>query len=175
MENRGTKWDKVERRWHCRRSMVKEMLELMFFMGQFYHNLDEKGRLIIPAAFRDRLNADGSILMQGFDQNLLLITNTHFEKLSEKVNQLSLTDRRARLLRRKIFSTAQPAQIDKSGRILLAGYLRTHAGVDNEAVVVGAGHYVEIWSRKLWEIQSEQLENVEELANIFEGLDLSID
>jgi len=147
----------------------------MFFMGQFYHNLDEKGRLIIPAAFRDRLNADGSILMQGFDQNLLLITTSHFDQISQKVNRMSLTDSRARLLRRKIFSTAQHAQIDKAGRILLPGFLRDHACVENEAVVVGVGYYIEIWSPKLWAKQTEQIENVEEFTEIFSGLDLSID
>jgi len=147
----------------------------MFFMGQFYHNLDEKGRLTVPASFRDRLNSDGSILMQGFDNNLLLITSPLYDQLAQKVNRMSLTDQNARLLRRVIFSRAQDVQLDRSGRILLPQFLRNHAGVDAEAVIVGAGHYVEIWSPDMWTAQSDKIENVHEFGDLFSNLDLSIE
>lgn len=175
MVNRGRKWVNVERRFVHRRSPINGEVELMFFMGQFYHNLDDKGRLTVPALYRDRLNADGCILMQGFDSNLLLITTSHFEQLSQKVNRLSLTDSNARLLRRVIFSTAQQLLLDKNGRILLPNFLRQHAGIENEAVVIGAGHYIEIWSPEKWSNQSQQIENIQEFADIFSELDLSIE
>lgn len=144
-------------------------------MGQFYHNLDEKGRLIVPSVFRDRLNADGSILMQGLDNNLLLVTSSIFDQLAQKVNRMSLTDQRARYLRRVIFSRAQNVQLDKTGRILLPNFLREHAGVDDQAVVVGVGHYIEIWSPDMWATQSEQIENVQEFSDLLSGLDLSFE
>ena len=147
----------------------------MFFMGQFYHNLDEKGRLTVPSVYRDRLNADGSILMQGLDNNLLLVTSSIFDQLAKKVNRMSLTDQRARFLRRVIFSRAQNVQLDKTGRILLPSFLREHASVDEEVVVVGVGHYIEIWSPDMWATQSDQIENVQEFGDLLSSLDLSFE
>lgn len=144
------------------------------FLGQFYHNLDGKGRLTMPARFRDLLAMDdGAFVMQGFDKNLMLLTSASFTLIYERVNQMSMTDPSARLLRRLIFSSAMPAEFDKTGRILLPQYLRDGAEIQTEAVIVGAGDYVEIWSSKFWKGQVDQLNDVKVTADRFAALDLA--
>lgn len=144
------------------------------FFGQFYHNLDEKGRLTLPARFRELLIIDdGAYLLHGFDQNLMLLTSTSFKLISERINHMSLTDPTARLLRRLIYSGTVPVEFDKAGRILLPQFLRVAAAIDGEAVIVGVGDYVEIWSPELWARQTDQLNDVNVTADRFAALDLS--
>lgn len=143
-------------------------LELMFFFGQYNHNLDEKGRLTIPARFRDILAEEGAYIMQGFDSNLIVLTESTFDQMYQRLNQASLTDANARLLRRLLFSTANRAEFDKAGRILIPQYLRETAGINTEAVVVGAGKYIEIWSIENWSGQLKLLQDPEATASRFE-------
>jgi MraZ protein len=154
------------------RSGVKHKEEQMF-LGQFHHNLDDKGRLTIPSRFRDLLIAEGAFVMQGFDQNLMVLTSSTFDTISQRVNGMSMTDPTARLLRRLIFSTADRTEIDKAGRILLPQFLRQAAGLDGEAVIVGVGEYFEIWSPASWNAQMDQLQDAQANAQRFVALDLS--
>ena len=75
------------------------------FLGQYRHNLDSKDRLTVPARYRDQLDA-GAYVMQGFERNLMVMTEPAFNEVAQHVNQMSITDPIARLLRRLIFSTA---------------------------------------------------------------------
>lgn len=144
------------------------------FLGQFYHNLDAKGRLTLPARFRELLaGGEGAYLMHGFDQNLMLLTAASFEIIYNRINHMSMTDPTARLLRRLIFSGAVTAEFDKLGRVLLPQFLRDAARISSETVIVGAGDYVEIWSPKLWAEQTDQLNDVKVTADRFAALDLS--
>jgi MraZ protein len=143
------------------------------FLGQFYHNIDEKGRLTVPARFREQLNAEQCILMKGFDQNLILITASIFDILSQKLSVMSLTDRESRLLKRLIFSTANPVELDRAGRILVPQFLRAAVGLESEAVVVGVGDYIEIWSADEWSKQTEQINDAQLNADRFSALDLA--
>jgi len=143
------------------------------FLGQFYHNIDDKGRLTIPARFRDILADQDCIIMQGFDENLMLLTGSYFEALSHRLNGMSLTDPTARLLRRLIFSTAHQVELDKAGRVLIPPFLREALAIDNDVVVIGAGEYVEIWSAKCWTDQSVELHDAQLNAHRFSALDLS--
>ena len=143
------------------------------FLGQYRHNIDSKGRLTVPVRFREQLAADGAYITQGFDQNLMVLTKQSFEEIYQRVNQLSLTSNMARLLKRLIFSNANQVDVDKAGRILIPQYLRTGAALDGEAVVVGVGDYIEIWSPYLWEAQIAQLQDAEANSQRFEALDLS--
>jgi len=173
VEVSGGKWDKVGApALGTGVHTLTEEVERMF-LGQFYHNLDEKGRLIIPVRFRDRLNAEGSILMQGFDQNLMLLTSSYFTILSQRINSMSLTDPTARLLKRLIFSTAHQVELDKAGRVLLPQFLRDAIDLEAEAVVIGAGNYIEIWSPLSWTDQADQLSDAQVNAHRFVALDLS--
>ncbi len=143
------------------------------FLGRFRHNLDDKGRLTVPARFRKRLAAEGAYVMQGFDRNLMVLPYSAFEVMSRRINQMSMTDPDARLLRRLLFSTADQVEIDKSGRILLPQFLRQSAGLDAPVVIVGLGDYFEIWSPEAWERQEAQLEEAQSNAQRFTALNLT--
>jgi len=162
----------VERRLN-RRSDVKLSIEHMF-LGQYQHNIDEKGRLTIPARYRDLLAAQGAYVTLGFDKNLIVLTVPSFEQVSKRVNRMSMTDPKARLLKRLIFSNAQLVAVDKTGRILIPQFLREAVHLDSEAVVAGAGGYFEIWSPEFWSGQTNLMQDTEKDALSFMDLDLSL-
>jgi MraZ protein len=130
------------------------------FYGQYHHTLDSKDRMTIPAKFRE-LVGEGVFVFQGFDHNLMVFTKNHFEILSQQVDGTDLADTDARLMRRLFFATAEWVDMDKAGRILIPGFLKKAAGLDNEVVLVGAGKFFEIWSKGLWEEQSTKLLDIE--------------
>ena len=143
------------------------------FLGRYRHSLDTKGRLTIPARFRDALG-DGAYVIQGFDGNLMVLPPDVFQVLYQRVARLSITDPKARLLRRLILSAAAEVELDRAGRILLPPYLREAAELDgDEVVLVGVGDYFEIWSAEAWERQLEMLEDPEANAERFAALDIS--
>jgi len=80
------------------------------FLGQHSHTIDEKGRLIIPARYREQLDS-GAYITHGFEQNLIVMTASHFERICQRLNQTSLTDLSARQLRRLMFSKRRPPPI----------------------------------------------------------------
>ncbi|OGO66723.1 MAG: division/cell wall cluster transcriptional repressor MraZ [Chloroflexi bacterium RBG_19FT_COMBO_55_16] len=144
------------------------------FLGQYQHNIDEKGRLTIPARYRDLLAAQGAYVTLGFDKNLIVLTVPSFEQVSKRVNRMSMTDPKARLLKRLIFSNAQLVAVDKTGRILIPQFLREAVHLDSEAVVAGAGGYFEIWSPEFWSGQTNLMQDTEKDALSFMDLDLSL-
>ena len=141
------------------------------FLGQYRHSLDDKGRMIVPARFRDLL--DGTIyLTQGFDHNLRVLPEAAFVAIYERVTEMSSTNPTARQLRRLIFSTAQQVDIDSNGRILIPKYLRDVAHLSAEAIIVGVGEALEIWSPGAWESQNQLLQDAESNAERFAALDI---
>ncbi len=142
------------------------------FLGQYQHTLDNKGRLTIPARYRDLLD-DGAYLTQGFDRNLMVMTVSAFEALSRKVNSMSITNSRSRLLRRLLFSNGERVEVDKAGRILIPQFLRQSASLDSDAIVVGGGDYFEIWSPGHWAEQAIRLNDAEANADLFSIFDIS--
>jgi len=155
-----------------RPSYVKGILEQMF-LGRYHHTIDGKGRLTIPARYRELLAADGAYLTHGFDQNLNVYPHPIFERISQRVNRLSMTDPSARILRRLMFSNAEMVVLDKPGRILIPQFLREELNLDSEAVIVGMGDYFEIWSPDKWDGQATMMEESEPIAIRFMDLDLS--
>jgi MraZ protein len=143
------------------------------FLGQYHHNLDEKGRLTIPAKFREAL-VEGAYLTQGFDRNLRLLTESDFNLLAEKINHLSMTDPSIRQLRRLIFANASNVQLDRLGRTLIPQFLREFAGLETEAVIVGVGEAIEIWSPDAWATQEDELQDADANVARFAELDLSL-
>jgi MraZ protein len=142
------------------------------FLGQYQHNIDDKGRLTIPARFRELLDG-GAYISQGFEQNLMVLTPETFEFITQRVNQMSLTDPTARELKRLLFSTAERVEPDKIGRILIPQFLRQVSGLDGEAVLAGVGDYFEIWAPAQWELQIARMQDTEANASRFAVLDLS--
>ncbi|MFM8322740.1 MAG: division/cell wall cluster transcriptional repressor MraZ [Chloroflexota bacterium] len=143
------------------------------FLGRFQHSIDDKGRLTVPARFRDQLALEGGYVMQGFDRNLMVLTSAHFEVLSRQISAMSMTDPDARQLRRLLFSTSERVEIDRAGRILLPQFLRQLAGLDGMVLVVGLGDYFEIWAPESWEPQDAQLQDAQSNGQRFKALDLS--
>jgi MraZ protein len=144
------------------------------FLSQFKHNLDEKGRLTVPAKYRDTLVQDGAYLMLGLDQNLLLVTAPDFQTMSQSLNEMNLADVNARTLRRLIFSTAERADLDRAGRILISPFLRELAGIQDEVIVVGSGDVIELWSPERWLEQMAQLQDVQANNERFAALNIRL-
>jgi MraZ protein len=143
------------------------------FLGQFQHNLDDKGRLMIPARYRDLLEG-GAFITQGFDKCLMVMNEIYFKQVYERIEAMNLADPPARLLRRLILSNAYPVEPDKVGRILVPQNLRAFLGIENgELVVAGQGDYFEVWTPALWQEQMAQLQDTEANNQRFSTLDLS--
>lgn len=119
------------------------------FLGRHAHNLDAKGRLAIPARFRDAL-AEGVVLTRGIDRCLALYPLEAWRPLAEKVAALPLTDADARNFRRLVFAEAADLSLDSQGRVLIPPDLRRYAGIEREALVVGVDTSIEIWSPERW-------------------------
>jgi MraZ protein len=141
------------------------------FLGRFYHSLDEKGRITIPARYREDLG-DSAFVVQGFDRNLIVYTAEGFHAFSAGVTQTRVNDANARAMRRLFFSGAEPFDVDKAGRILIPQYLREFAGLVNEVVVVGVGEQFEIWAPDEWRKQEEQFKDADLNAQRFSNLDI---
>jgi len=146
------------------------------FLGQFQHNLDDKGRLMIPARYRDLLAA-GAFITQGFDKCLMVMTDNYFQQVYDRINNMNLADPTARMLRRLILSNAYPVEVDKVGRILVPQNLRAFLGIategSGELTVAGQGDYFEVWTPAEWKTQMEKLQDVEANEQRFSTLDLS--
>ena len=119
------------------------------FLGRYAHNLDAKGRLAIPARYREAL-ADGVVLTRGIDRCLALYPLQVWQPLAEKVAALPLTDADARNFRRLVFAEAVDLNLDGQGRILIPPELLRYAEIEREAVVVGVDTSIEIWSPERW-------------------------
>lgn len=119
------------------------------FWGEFSHQLDKKGRLIIPARYRPRLST-GAILTRGIDRNLVIYPEDVWQSLSEQIGQMSIAHPTARALRRLLFSGAINLTLDRQGRILVPPYLRDYASLDGEALIIGMETFIEIWQPASW-------------------------
>jgi MraZ protein len=120
------------------------------FLGEFAHTIDNKGRLTIPARFREELK-DGLVVTRGFDQNLMLFTLEGWRELADRIAQRPLADEDVRAFRRRVFSGAIDLTPDRQGRVLLPPYLRDFAAIDGEVIVAGMYNYVELWSATTWQ------------------------
>lgn len=127
------------------------------FLGRFTHSLDSKGRVAIPARFRDVFGRD-AVITRGIDRCLSVYPMSAWEPLAEKVSTLSISDPDARAFRRMVFAEAAGVEFDRQGRILIPPDLRRYAGLEGDAIVVGMHTYVEIWSPAQWEAQAEMMD-----------------
>jgi MraZ protein len=142
------------------------------FLGQFQHSLDAKGRLMIPAPFRQTLES-GAYITQGFDRCLMVMTESYFQEVYARINAMNLADPTARMLRRLILSNAYAIELDKVGRILLPQNLRQFISFDGEAIIAGQGEYFEVWTQTDWNAQMNEIQNTEANNQRFSALDLS--
>ena len=128
------------------------------FMGEFQHNIDDKGRMIIPAKFRELLGTS-FVVTRGLDKCLFVYPLHEWEVLEQKLKTLPLMKSDARAFTRFFFSGATECDWDKQGRVNLPSNLRDYANLEKECVVLGVSNRVEIWSRDIWEQYFQQSED----------------
>ena len=125
------------------------------FMGEYAHNIDKKGRIIIPAKFREELG-DHVIFTRGLDGCLAVYTKEQWETIYEQLMKLPSTKKDARMFVRMMTSKAAECEIDAQGRVLIPSPLVKLAELVKECMVIGAANHVEIWSRERWEPVDEE-------------------
>jgi len=132
------------------------------FLGQYGHTLDDKGRITLPARFRQLLER-GVVITRGPDRCLLVFTCDKWEQIADKLDgSLSLAGKDSRLFTRLMFSSAIDDVPDKQGRVRIPDYLLRFAGIESEVVIVGMNSRLEIWSRERWVAQDAYLEDYPE-------------
>lgn len=120
------------------------------FMGEYRHTIDDKGRIIIPAKFRDELGKT-FVVTRGLENCLFAYPSPEWQQLEQKLKTLPFTRSDARAFTRFFFSGATEVELDKQGRINVPGNLRQYAKLEKECVVLGVSNRVEIWSKRIWE------------------------
>jgi len=124
------------------------------FMGEHSHTIDAKGRMIIPAKFREELG-EQFVLTQGMDYTLTIYPMPEWEKFLSQLNALPLTSKDARSFRRFFTAKATMCELDKQGRILVPASLREYAGLEKDVVLTGNISNIEVWSKERWDEVSE--------------------
>jgi MraZ protein len=119
------------------------------FLGTHAPRLDEKGRLVLPAKFREGLSA-GVVLTKGQDRSIVVWPAAEFAAYAERLNEASRSDARVRAYLRVLFSGAFDEIPDRQGRVTMPAALREYAGLDRDVMVVGNGTTVEIWDSAAW-------------------------
>lgn len=127
------------------------------FIGEYSHTIDEKGRLAIPVKFRARLST-GAVVTRGLDNCLFLYPKEEWEEMAKKLSSLPITQANARAFARLMLAGAMDVDIDKQGRVVLPGYLRQYAGLNNAAILAGLYNRVEIWNEAAWRHYQENAE-----------------
>jgi len=144
------------------------------FLGQYAYTIDSKGRVTIPARFREELE-ETVVVTRGLDRCLAIYPIDVWESIAQKVTALPITDPRGRTLRRIFFADAVQVEPDRQGRVLLPERLRSYAGLvpTEEAVIVGLDRFMEVWGPERWERENiSQLEVMEEDPALWEDLQI---
>lgn len=142
--------------------------------GEFNHNIDAKGRLIIPSKFREILGED-FVITKGLDGCLFLYPNNEWKTFEDKLRTLPLTNKSARTFARFFLGSVDDGGLDKQGRVLISSPLRTFAGLEKEVVLVGMLDRVEIWDKAKWDENNAVVEeDMDNIASQMEELGLRI-
>ena len=144
-------------------------------LGEYHHNIDDKGRLVIPTKYREELG-DEFIITRGIERCLYIYSKVEWEKLVGKLNTLPFTKKDARTFMRSFFSGATVCEFDKSGRINITSPLVSYAGLTKECVIIGVNDRLEIWSEEAFnEFLNKNAEQLEDIAeNLFEGNNVAL-
>ncbi|MEZ2388734.1 division/cell wall cluster transcriptional repressor MraZ [bacterium RCC_150] len=120
------------------------------FLGTHSPRLDEKGRIILPAKFREEL-ADGLVLTRGQERCIYVFSQREFERIHESMREAPISSKQSRDYIRVFLSGASDEVPDKQGRVTIPAALRSYAGLERELAVIGAGTRAEIWDAQAWE------------------------
>lgn len=135
------------------------------FKGEYSHTIDAKGRLIIPARFREELG-ESFVLTRGLDGCLSLYPRAAWDAFEQKLSTLPLTSKSARTFTRFFVTGAADCELDKQGRILIPATLREYAGLEKDVILAGNLDRIEVWSRERY----EENNNFEDMDAIAQGL-----
>lgn len=140
-------------------------------LGTHTPRLDDKGRLVLPAKWRDQLE-EGVVLTKGQERCIYVFPRTEFERRAAALESAPLGQRATRTVGRVLFASASDESLDKQGRITVPPALREWAGLDRDCAVIGAGTRVELWDAQAWETYLAENENAfadlgEELQDVF--------
>ena len=129
------------------------------FMGEYTHSIDAKGRIILPADFRQELGVT-FIITKGFDKCLFLYGQQAWEELAGKLRSLPLSKPEARAVNRFFFSGARTLECDKQGRFLIPANLRSHAQIalKQDVILTGVDNRIEVWSKENWNTYNGEVE-----------------
>lgn len=141
------------------------------FMGEYNHTIDAKGRLIVPAKFREQLG-EAFVITNGNDGCLNIYTKEDWETFLEKL-QLLPNNGDSRKLKRKLVAQANDVELDKQGRILVPPALREHAGLSKDVVLAGVIDKIEVWDKDRWEEQAD-VSDIDDIAERLADIGLSI-
>ncbi|MGY3749708.1 division/cell wall cluster transcriptional repressor MraZ [Vagococcus acidifermentans] len=134
------------------------------FMGEFQHNIDAKGRLIVPAKFREGLG-EKFVVTRGMDGCLFGYPQSEWEIMEQKMKEMPISKKETRAFVRFFYSAATECEIDKQGRINIPPTLRNHAVLEKNCVVIGVSSRIEIWSAERWAaFSAEAEENFDDIA-----------
>lgn len=137
------------------------------FIGEYHHQLDEKGRVAVPVKFRTALGK-GAVVTRGLDRCLFIYPREEWLKLAERLAKLPISQANTRAFVRLMLAGAMEAPVDKQGRVMLPEYLRTYAGLKRPVVLAGLYNRVEIWDEQAWGTYRGQTERSS--TNIAEAL-----
>lgn len=139
------------------------------FIGEYLHSIDEKGRVIVPAKYRELLKKD-FILTRGLDHCLFVYPSTEWEDFQNKLKQLPLTNPHARKLVRFFLSGGVECNTDRQGRILIPMHLRNYASLIKDIVFIGVGNRIELWSNECWNAYNTEEWDMTQMTEQMEAL-----
>jgi len=119
------------------------------FIGEYHHSIDDKGRIIIPAKFREELG-ESFIVTRGIEACLFVYSYDGFKQITDKLTSLPFTKKDARNFNRFFMSGATSVELDKQGRSNIAAPLIDYANLKKDCVIIGTGDRLEIWSQEDW-------------------------
>lgn len=138
------------------------------FYGEYSHSIDRKGRLILPAKFREAAKTnfiEKFFVTRGLDKCLFMFSEEEWRSQEGKFRAISFTKQQARVFNRLYFSGAVEVTSDKQGRILIPQYLKDFAEIKRDVVIVGVSNRIEIWAKNKWqEFYGSSRPSFEEIA-----------
>lgn len=128
------------------------------FIGEYHYKIDEKGRVSIPAKFRNDLRKQ-VVVTKGIEKCLILYPQKEWEKLASKISSLPISKEKTRAFARLTLAGAMDVEVDSQGRIILPDYLRNYAKIKKNVVIAGLYNRLEIWDEAEWEMYKESSES----------------
>lgn len=142
----------------------------IMLIGEYCHNIDNKGRLIMPSKFRDEIGND-FVITKGLDGCLFIYSLSSWDKIISNLKSLLFTKRDARTFMRFFLASANKGEIDKQGRINIPNNLLEYAKIEKECIIIGVLDRLEIWNSAIYQkMMNNNYDKFSDIAeNLFEG------